>query len=199
MSSKWYVVITSSNRENETAKILEKYDLICYNPLVKIPSNTKDEDIFNPLFPGYLFAQPKNKNTRLPSISQINGIYGWLKFNDDLPYIEESVIDEIKKTVFKLNSSYGLWSNFKPGEKVMVEAGKISEFAEIIINAKSPHENAKVLMYFMGRKIPALVPWHNIKPIKSSDKKNNTRLTRGKGRKIRNISSNTTKSLILQK
>ena len=198
MSYKWYVVITSANRENETAKILDKYDLVSYNPQVKVPSNIKDQDIFKPLFPGYLFAHTKYKNMKLPSISQINGIYGWLKFNDDLPYIEDSVISEIKRTLFNINSSYGLWSDFKPGEKVMVEAGKISEYAEIIENAKSPHENVKVLMHFMGRKIPALVPWHNIKPIKSSNKKN-TRLTRGRGRKIRNIDPNSTKSLVLQK
>ena len=61
MSYKWYVVITSANRENETAKILDKYDLVSYNPQVKVPSNIKDQDIFKPLFPGYLFAHTKYK------------------------------------------------------------------------------------------------------------------------------------------
>ena len=140
MSYKWYVVITSANRENETAKILDKYDLVSYNPQVKVPSNIKNQDIFKPLFPGYLFAHTKYKNMKLPSISQINGIYGWLKFNDDLPYIEDSVISEIKRTLFNINSSYGLWSDFKPGEKVMVEAGKISEYEEIIENALGENE-----------------------------------------------------------
>ena len=44
MNSKWYVVIASSNKESETTQALDSYGLICYNPIVKIPSN-KNGDI----------------------------------------------------------------------------------------------------------------------------------------------------------
>tara|TARA_A100001037_G_scaffold306846_1_gene357001 strand:+ start:33357 stop:33956 length:600 start_codon:yes stop_codon:yes gene_type:complete len=199
MKSKWHVVITFPKRENEVSRVLEKYNLICYNPLVKIPNSLEIEDVYTPLFPGYLFAKPIDTNHKLPSISHINGVYGWLKFNDEIPFIDDEIISEIKKTIFKLNSSYGLWSNYETGEKVIIEKGKLSEFAEIIENAKSPYENAKVLMHFMGRKIPALVPWSSIKPIKSSNVKNNRRLTRGRGRKIRNPDNKFKPSMVLQK
>ena len=185
MSLNWYVVRTKSQCEYLAARRLRRDGFQIFLPLAGSPTpraGRKD----SPLFPGYLFLRYDVDNQDWPSLRQMPGILGWVRFGGVVPAIPDEVVDLLVERVKAINQSGGLWTRFKRGQRVQVVAGRMEGLAEVIEEPRSPEDRVRVLLDFMGRQVPARVPWLNLRSINAeAEDVRVRRRTRGKGRWVR--------------
>ena len=188
MSLNWYAVRTKPQSEYLAAKVLGGQNFEVFLPLVGSPKpRTGRQD--TPLFPGYLFLRYDVDRQDWPSLTQLPGILGWVRFNGIVPAVPDDVVELVAERVQAINSGGGLWTRFRRGERVHVLSGKMEGLAEVIEEPRSPEDRVQVLLDFMGRQVPAQVPWLNLRPIERTasavHSRTDRRRTRGNGRRIR--------------
>lgn len=188
MSRSWHVLRTEPRAEYLAADLLSEDGFEVYFPRVQSPDKRAGHDD-TPLFPGYLFLKFDPQTEDWPSFHSNHRVAGWVNFQGMVPSVPESVMTKLKETVESLNSGNGLWQRYRQGEKVRVVSNNIDSLAEIVEEARSPQGQAKVLMNFMGRIVPARVPWTDLRTIsaQTDEKPRLPRRTRGRGRFIRGI------------
>ena len=139
-----------------------------------------------PLFPGYLFLRCDLAEDA-PTFRQVAPhVSGWVTFDGMVPPLPEEFIDALHRRLASIDNEGGLWRRFHRGEKVRIVAGNLQELAEVLEEPKSPQARVRVLMEFMGRLVPAQVPWENLRPAEDEhvSSTRSPRRTRGKGRWI---------------
>ncbi len=185
MSLNWYVVRTKPQCEYLAARGLRRDGFQIFLPLVGSPTPRAGRRD-SPLFPGYLFLRYDVDNQDWPSLRQMPGILGWVRLGGVVPAIPDEVVDLLGERVRLINQGGGLWTRFEKGQRVQVVSGRMEGLAEVIEEPRSPEDRVRVLLDFMGRQVPAQVPWLNLMPIaeKAEDMRSRRR-TRGKGRWVR--------------
>ena len=185
MSRNWYVIRAKPRCDSQAAASLERNGFDLFFPRVRIarPSGTKIEA---PLFPGYLFLHHDAETLGWASVMRLPGVLGWITFGGVAPVLPDRVVDELIERVDAINVDGGLWTRFKRGDTVQVVTGKLDSLAEVVEAPRSPQDRVRVLLEFMGRLVPAVVPWEHIRPIKDTSGGNDggrgRRRTRGRGR-----------------
>ena len=188
MALGWYVLRIQPRAEYLAAEELSRDGFEIFFPCVKSPTHRighTDE----PLFPGYLFLRGDYATHGWPSFRPSHRVAGWVIFEGVAPSIPDDVVSELAQRVEQINGTTGLWRRFIPGEKVKVISGALEGLAEVVEEAKSPEGRARVLLQFMGRLVPLLVPWENLRPVQESDieRPRPPRRTRGGGRWLRDF------------
>ena len=185
MPQRWYVIRTEPHSEYLAVSELEGDGLQIYFPRVKTV-RPRPGHADSPLFPGYLFIRCDLEGTGQPSLSRAPHVSGWVRFGGIAPAVPEKVISELAQRVESLNREGGLWTRFRPGQKVRVMSFNLESAAEVVEDAKSPHGRVRVLLDFMGRLVSAQLPWQDLRPITddSSEQHRGPRRTRGRGRWI---------------
>ena len=188
MSLNWYVVRTKPQSEYLAEHALSGQGFEVFLPLVGSPTPRAGRED-TPLFPGYLFLHYDVDRQDWPSLSQLPGILGWVRFNGVVPAVPDEVVELVAERVQAINSTGGLWTRFRRGQRVHVLSGKMESLAEIVEEPRSPEDRVQVLLEFMGRQVPAQVPWLNLRPIELTASalrsRTDQRRTRGRGRRIR--------------
>ena len=110
-------------------------------------------------------------------------------FDDEIPFLNDFSINKIKRTIFDLNQSGGLWNRYIAGDLVRIQNSTFDTFGEVLEDVKSPDSFVQVVMQFMGRMVKASV--HASRLSNSSYEtnfgyKNGNRRSRGNGRLIKN-------------
>lgn len=182
----WYVIRTEPQADELAARELHRAGFQTFLPRVKVVHPRK-ERAEAPLFPGYLFLRWDLENRGKPSLHEAPHVSGWVSFGGMTPPVPDEVVAELAGRVDELNSEGGIWRRFKTGEKVRVVSSPMESLAEVAEEAKSPRARVKVLLQFMGRLVPAQVPWESLRPIEevAKAKSPKPRRTRGRGRWIR--------------
>ena len=185
----WHLVQTKPRSEYMAAAALEQngYDLFFPKVLSPKPRPGRDD---MPLFPGYLFVRDRVENVDLPPVGRTAGVVGRVEFDGVIPSVPDEIIVGLRDKVMAMNSDGGYWRRYQPGERVRVTSGKMYDLAEVLEEPASPESRVRVLLQFMGRLVPARVPWSDIQPLNGEPtangrKKRWPRRTRGKGRWIR--------------
>ena len=187
MAAGWYVIRTMSRCERRAAKALEREGVEHYFPRVRI-TRPPGGGAIRPLFPGYLFVRHDQESPDWPEVQTLPGIIGWLRCDNIVPTVPDVVIEEIDRRVREINGTGGVWDRFEAGDTVLVTSGKLESLAEVLEGPKSPEARVRVLLDFMGRQVPANVPWHDLKPAGEDvvrESMRRRRRTRGKGRWVR--------------
>lgn len=188
MTRRWYVIRTKPQSERLAASALERDGLELFFPLVQMPLPNAARTVV-PLFPGYVFVRYDMEEGDAHMVRRLPGILGWVRFNGVAPPVPEDVVAHLADRVEAINSGGGLWTKFRPGDKVRVVTGKMEGLAEVVEEAKSPESRVKVLLEFMGRQVPAEVPWHSLRAAREDSALNThrrrPRRTRGGGRWVR--------------
>ena len=86
-----------------------------------------------------------------------------------------------------MNQNHGAWTRFQAGQTVYVTSQLFEGLAEVADDSVSSQGRIKVFLEFMGRLVPALVPWTDLQSIETETQpsmKPSHRRTRGKGRWI---------------
>jgi transcriptional antiterminator RfaH len=190
MTEKWYVIRTKPNCDGLAASAMERERMKLFFPRVSVPAGEQQRKTV-PLFPGYLFIKCDIDSCALPVVSCFPGVLGWVRFNRYAPHVSDEAIIELRDRVETIHGSGGLWQRFKSGQLVRVSQGKLDVIATVLDEPTSPESRVRELLDFMGRQVPATVPWRDIKlPSAASDggslPKPNRR-TRGRGRRIRDL------------
>ncbi len=185
MHSRWYAIRTKSLCEYHAARNLERGGFEVFFPCVLSP-RSRPGHIDEPLFPGYLFLRHNPESQGWLSPLRLPGVLGWVRFGDWVPSVPDEVIAELAERVKQINRKGGLWTRFKPGDRVQVVDGKIESVAEVLEEAKSPEDRVRVLLEFMGRSVFAKVPWRSLRPFRDEliprGRSRPPRRTRGGGR-----------------
>lgn len=185
----WYVIRTEPRSEHIASAELNRAGFEVFSPQIKkMETQNCRRDI--PLFPGYLFIYC-NLTDDMPTFKYVAPhVSGWVSFDGVIPVLPKEFIDELRGRVANIRESGGSWHRFQRGDKVHVITGQVDEMAKILEEPKSPQSRVRVLMEFMGRLVPAQVPWESLRPFDSEPTAggHNSRRTRGKGRWIKNYS-----------
>ena len=185
MSLRWYVVQTKPQCEYLAARGLRGDGFEIFLPLVESPTPRAGRQD-GPLFPGYLFLRYDVDNQDWPSLRQMPGILGWVRLGGVVPAIPDEVVDLLVERVESINQGGGLWTRFKRGQRVQVVAGRMEGLAEVIEEPRAPEDRVRVLLDFMGRQVPAQIPWLNLRSISAeAEEVSGRRRTRGKGRWVK--------------
>ena len=186
--SEWRLVRTRPRSEYLAASSLELNRYEVFFPRVETPRPRSGRND-TPLFPGYLFVRSGGKESALTPVNRIAGLLGLVQFDGVVPHVPDGVIAALSRRVEEINSQGGQWTRYWPGDKVRVLSGWIEAFAEVLEEAKSPETRVRVLMNFMGRMVPATVPWQDLQPTRgdpvAARAGRRPRRTRGKGRWVR--------------
>lgn len=181
----WYVIRTEPRAEQKASAELERAGLEVYSPRIT-SMNARGGYAETPLFPGYLFLRCDLAEDA-PTFKQVAPhVSGWVDFDGIVPSLPNEFVDSLHRRLANIDDQGGLWRRFHRGEKVRVMAGNVQELAEVLEEPKSPQARVRVLMEFMGRLVPAQVPWESLSPAEEEQVSNNRvpRRTRGKGRWI---------------
>jgi len=193
MSYLWYVARTEPRSEFQAAEELARDGYEIFFPLVK-DTDHKQVRSKAPMFPGYLFIKCDPAVNGWPSFRRHHRIAGWVRFDREVPYVPEGIMDELVARWKVITAQGGLPKRFTAGEKIRVVSGNLESLAEVLVEAKSPDASARVLMQFMGRLIQAQVPWENLRPLDDNppEMPQLPRRTRGRKRWIEGFGPRTT-------
>ena len=180
----WYLARTKPMSEYVAADSLARRGYRLFLPLVKTPRPRAGRNDA-PLFPGYIFVHRDIQET-LPPIGQMAGFIGWVEFDGSLASLSDQAAEQLRERVRAIDDVGGHWERYKRGQQVRLVSGEIESLAEILEEPKSPNAPVQVLMSFMGRRVPAKVPWGQIQPLNiTPDNRPLSRRTRGRGRWIK--------------
>ena len=190
MSGLWYLIRTKPRCEGRAAASLEREGYELFFPRVRSPLPMAGYTT-TPLFPGYLFLRYDGDNQGRPSVRGLPGILGWVHFDGVVPAVPDQVVTDLARRVESINTGGGLWTRFRPGDHVLVVSGRVKSLAEVLEEPKSPQARVRVLLDFMGRLVPAQVPWHSLRPVSeetiANENRRRFRRTRGRCRWIRGV------------
>ncbi len=188
MARRWYPLRTRARCEHMADSALRKAGFEVFFPIVEIPRPLARKGEV-PLFPGYLFVHHDFETETGDSPGYLPGILGWVRFGDTVPAVPDDVIAELARRVGAINTTGGLWHRFRPGDRVRVISRGMDNLAEVLEEPRSPEARVRVLMQFLGRRVQARIPWHDLQPLDSRSindgRDRPPRRTRGRGRRIR--------------
>ena len=192
MARKWYVARTKPRVESLACIELVREGFEVFLPRINspLPQGGITE---GPLFPGYIFIRCDPESNGWPVFRNGHRILGWLGFDGAVPSLPDEAIESLMLDIDDINNKGGLWRRYQVGEMVNVTSETVSGLAEVLEVSKSPQSRIKVLLEFMGRLVPAHVPWENISPTSQRDDINTRkapRRTRGRGRWVRGVGPN---------
>ena len=164
----------------------EGYEVFFPRVLSPKPSRSRTDV---PLFPGYLFLRCDPDPAVWPSIHQLPGVTGWVRFGGVVPKVPDEVVSGLANRVQTINEGGGLWTRFRAGNQVRVVSGAMDNLAEVVEDSKSAESRVKVLMQFLGRQVTTEVPWHTLRRTQQGasviGRAGSVRRTRGGGRWVR--------------
>ena len=189
MGLKWYVARTKPLAEYATRDSLQAAGVEAFLPCTPMrPNRWGHPDA--PMFPGYLFLKYDFEMRGWDRLHRIPQPVRLVAFGGVPPPVSNEIIDELVQRVEAYNGRGGLWTRFRPGQRVRVTSGPVESLAQVVEESKSPRDRVKVLMEFLGRIVEAKVPWHDVWPVGTQDSptadwnKRPARRTRGNGRWI---------------
>ena len=190
MASRWHVIRTEARAEYLAAGELGRDGFEVFFPRVKVAHPARGH-ADAPLFPGYLFLRCDLENDGLPSFRRTRRILGWVRFGNDIGWLPDQVLDEIRQRSEMINQEGGLRRRFRSGELVRIVSGAIQGLAQVVEDGKSVNSKVKVLLEFMGRSVLAQVPEFDLEPVEDQTPEEHRvhRRTRGRGRWIRGYGS----------
>lgn len=184
--ARWYVVRTRSHSEHIAADDLSRNGFEVFSPRIKnmdsLSGNRRE-----PLFPGYLFLRCDLRGDLPSLLKTTHRVVGWLKFDGDIAWVPDQVIDEIKDRSEAINREGGIRQRFNPGDMVQIKSGAIQGLAKVIDDNKSIQSKVRILLNFMGRPVMTEISGAALHPIDDSSwtTRRPKRRTRGKQRWIR--------------
>jgi transcriptional antiterminator RfaH len=193
MTQRWFVARTEPRGEYLAADELALDGLETYSPTIET-TKPRVGHTDSPMFPGYIFVRCDPETNGWPSFRRGRHVLGWVRFGTEVPSIPDEAIEGLRERLTNVNFDGGEWRRYEPGELVQVVSDSVEGLARVVESAKSPQARVKVLLSFMGRHVPAKIPWENLRPteeLPSEQPHRQPRRTRGRGRWIQGFKPKT--------
>ena len=121
-------------------------------------------------------------------MSRARHVAGWVHFESTILDVPDDVVRELQLRLDAMNRDRSSWTEFQAGQTVYVTTKLFESLAEVADDSVSSQGRIKVFLEFMGRLVPALVPWTDLQTLETEPPlslKSSNRRTRGRGRWIR--------------
>jgi transcription antitermination factor NusG len=183
----WYIIRTISRSEHLAADEIRESGFEVFLPCAP-SSNPSAKGQQAPLFPGYLFVRcGLTLETRL-IIDRAKHVAGWIQFDNTIAVVPDEVVHELQSRLQAMNRDHTAWRSFNAGQTVYVTSKLFQGLAEIANGSVSTEGRIKIILQFMGRLVPAQIPWANLQHLEPElphPPAPRGRRTRGHGRWIR--------------
>lgn len=157
----WKVIYTGSRQEKKLANRLREVGIECYLPLYRKLSQWSDRKkwVDWPLFSGYLFVKPTDKQR--DQVLNQQGALAYLRYNGQDAVVTDKEIQIIHNL---LNSGYSLENHTSPedlkvGDKVMVVEGPLKG-QEVYVIRQNNKEIFLVGFESIGQTLKIALPYH---------------------------------------
>jgi transcriptional antiterminator RfaH len=146
--TRWYVIHTHTKQEDRAVSNLKVLGVPIFNPktrerhynqFVKAPTY-----VTKPLFPRYIFAQFK-VNDLYHKVRYTRGVYSVVSFGGGPTPIDEEIITLIQSNI-KEDGFVRTGVEIKPGDKVVVKAGPLKNFAGIFEREMKDTDRIRILL-----------------------------------------------------
>jgi transcriptional antiterminator RfaH len=191
-SNPWYAIYCRPGRESFAARMLHtQLGLPIYLPEMEISLQKGIQRV--PFFPGYFFLQANLQKVGLSCINSSPGVLKLLDFGDGPLVIPETFIEMIREQTKKrdMRSDLALQKLLR-GDSVRVTRGPLEGLQAVFLESLTAGERARIFLRFLGRFCNVQVNTSDLEKIENTDvgsplPSHRQRLTRGKGRKIKQI------------
>lgn len=192
MAPKWRVIRTVPRAEYLAAEALGRDGFQIFLPRVQvtIPRNGHTD---MPLFPGYIFLRCDAEAEGWPVFRPGHRVLNWVTFGGELPTLPDEFVDDLTHRLEEISRQGSAWRQFRAGEMVRIVSKNLESVAQVADQPKSSQGRVKVLLEFMGRLVPAQVPWEQLQPIDDDplETRQTPRRTRGGGRWVKGFEPRT--------
>jgi transcription antitermination factor NusG len=146
----WYVLRSKSNKENFLCGQLMSRQIEFYFPMTRAKNANSRAQKIKPYFPGYLFIHVDQESIGLSALSWIPGAIGLVKFGGEPAEISDHLLTTIKQRIEKINNDgRTCMDRFRPGDKVLIEAGPFAGYEALLETCFSGTERVRVLLYLL--------------------------------------------------
>ena len=187
MFESWYVIRTVPKSEHQAATEIRELGWEVFSPCTSSP-DLRARRPQSALFPGYLFVKCPLTHENQLSVSRARHVAGWVHFEHTIIDVPDEIIRELQSRLEAMNRNHGAWTQFQAGQAVYVTSQLFEGLAEVADDSVSTQGRIRIFLEFMGRLVPAQVPWADLRPIEIGSPQSlesSHRRTRGRGRWIR--------------
>lgn len=145
MASPWILLKTKWCREYQALENLGKLGITAYLPRCAEKRHAgfrKTQQ--QPLFPGYIFAQPNGH-----ALPTVYGVAGAVMFGANVAHVDEEIIAELKRretSAGVIDLSEEALSEIKTGDQVKIVSGPFANLVGELCKLKNGRERAIVLL-----------------------------------------------------
>ena len=189
MALNWYVARTKPLAEYNAKEQLKAAGVEVFLPCV-VTARPRPGHNDEPLFPGYLFVRYDLEKWGWPRLVLENkNLLDLVRFGGTAAPVSDTVVTELAHRVEAINKGETR-TLIRSGDKVRVRLGDIEERLIGVVTETVPESaRVKVLLDFLGMKVPVEVANRDVQPAKVGDSKpvgqdRSPRRTRGRGRWI---------------
>ncbi len=193
----WYALHVKPNAEYRVNELLGQREVETFLPTLPSLHPRRGRTTI-PLFASYLFARLDFEVVGYAAVAWMPGIRGVVSVEHHPATIEDVVIEELRALVAELWAKGGLPTHsFLPGDRVRIREGPLQGLMGIFEGPTTPTERVHILLNFLGRGRPAVVPVASLELARPDDldpldrveeeeerQHRRRRGTRGKGRQI---------------
>jgi transcriptional antiterminator RfaH len=143
----WYLVHTHPKQEDRAQKNLSAWNVETFLPRLSqrlFNQFTGTTHVIRPLFPRYIFARFR-LNDLYHKVKFTRGIHSLVSFSDYPTAVEEGVIELIKSRIGK-DGLVNPTEELKPGDRVIVQDGPLSNFEGIFDPEKNDENRVRILL-----------------------------------------------------
>lgn len=156
MARRWYVARTRPMVEHAALDHLRSDGFEAFVPCTRtLHARRGRREV--PLFPGYLFLRYDLEQEGSRPLRLVPHLRGLVTFEGVAPPVPDHVVEDLAQKVEQMNAGQGLWRRPRPGDQMTVAIGRTQTMAQVVAQAKSPHARVRVLLDFLGTRVPAQV------------------------------------------
>lgn len=163
--SRWYLAYTKPRAEQIARLNLAQQNFDTYLPMYKKNKATDQGfiDIFEPMFPRYIFFRPSHEGQSLSTVSYTKGISNVVRFGFEPAYLQDDAIESIRQIETHRNQiSLKELNSLKSGQAVLLKNSALNGLEGVIQDVSS--KRVMVLLEILGRPNLVAVAHHQVQP-----------------------------------
>ncbi|MCC6177276.1 MAG: transcription/translation regulatory transformer protein RfaH [Chloroflexi bacterium] len=151
---RWYVARTKVRREVTTAAVLEQRGIETYLPILPAAHRSAPRvAVYEPLFPGYLFARLDATESEWLTARSAPGIAYFLGGGGDPTPVPDELVESIRTGLLRGKGETHR-PPFKPGEIVVIDRGPFAGLEAVFDGWLSARGRVRVLLELVERLVP---------------------------------------------
>lgn len=160
----WYCLRSQPKHEHIAAAHLKLMDDVdVFLPRIRFKRVTKRTSMYvtEALFPGYLFAR-FNLMSAFRKVQSVPGVSKIVNFNNEWPFIQDSVIEDLKQLVGTEEPRVVSTNNIHSGSRVIIAEGPFQGFEALVQQVLPAQLRIAVLIELLGQHTRVEIPIHSV-------------------------------------